>query len=688
MLIREHVISPVCPLHTKRHCGCFLSSFLPFLPPVAVFAAAAAAALASCLASSAGGGGCVGARAGCGRAHRQHACAALYSHFLSACTQIVMHFCRSLRSLRSAHGRIPHLARRRDGLAITAPHEEEGHHACEHREYDRFQHRRVFRRVKFSSSRGLQTARTPPARTRKFSSSRGLCNAVWPSTSNVLQRCVAFDIQCAAAALAMKGTTRRALAAAGVFLACCVGLTLTVEALARDSAFCTARPLALRGGVGGGRKVKKVEKEVVGGGGLHVVPPPGLSRPPATTSAGGADGRCERGTREQAARRQEQPASAALKVYMHVASAACAALFRAFLVLAAPGPQQADPRDEEAAAESTASGPASGKRRKQSATSHQKCTRAGWVLCFTDENASACPQLLVRCLQGPLEQQWTAAPGGSWWREIRDPVANGNTALGGEMQRAPTRLYGPFASKDVLTQVATLVRRLFVLRCSACSTSSRPAGRNILQWTASAEHRMAALLANAVCKEATRRCAGPDPRAQTPHPAPSLSTAGLCLAEANASVLQQGRVVEPPTGMVLSNDTMASFPSSAGDMEQALLIAQSLLRQVLPPGKNLSSAARMQLGQAADPSSHADSEKEEEGLRAAVSNDTFEPSECLRNLVAALGDGWDLFRRAACVWVGGWVGGWVAGGGRRPPPPPPPAGGGGALSMSCANACV
>jgi hypothetical protein len=390
---------------------------------------------------------------------------------------------------------------------------------------------------------------------------------------------------------------------------------------------------------------------VAGGGGLPAVPPP------VTTSAGGADGRCERGTREQTARRQEQPATAALKVYMHVANAACAVLFRAFLVLAAPAPPQAEPRDEEAAAESTASGlPASGKRRKQSATSHQKtCTGAGWVLCFADGNASACPQLLVRCLQGPLEQQWTAAPGGSWWREIRDPVATGKMALGGEIQRAPTRLYGPFASKDVLTQVATLVRRLFLLRCSACSTSSKPAGWNILQWTASPEHRMSALLADAVCREATRRCAGPDPRVQTPHPTPSLSTAGMHLAEGNTSDLQQGHVVEPPTGMVLSNDATTSFQASTGDMEQALLIAQSLVRQVLPPGKNLSSAARMQLDQAADPSSHADSEREEEGLRAAAGNDAFEPSECLRNLVAALGYGWDL-SSGLCVCVGGWVG--------------------------------
>lgn len=157
---------------------------------------------------------------------------------------------------------------------------------------------------------------------------------------------------------------------------------------------------------------------------------------------------------------------------------------------------------------------------------------------------------------------------------------------------------------------------------------------------------MAALLADAVCREATRRCAGPDPRAQTPHPAPSLSTAGMYLAEGSTSNLQQGRVAEPPTGMVLSNDSTTSFQASTGDMEQALLNAQSSVRQVLPHGKNLISAARMQLDQAADPSSHADSKKKEEGLSAAAGNDAFEPSECLRNLVAALGDGWDLFQRA------------------------------------------
>lgn len=54
MLTREQVISPVCPLHTKRHCGCFLSSFLPFLPPAGCFFAASG--LASCGAAFAGGG--------------------------------------------------------------------------------------------------------------------------------------------------------------------------------------------------------------------------------------------------------------------------------------------------------------------------------------------------------------------------------------------------------------------------------------------------------------------------------------------------------------------------------------------------------------------------------------------------------------------------------------------------------
>ena len=433
----------------------------------------------------------------------------------------------------------------------------------------------------------------------------------------------------------MIGGSRRAMASAGVFLACCVGLTVDALPQPRDAPALRAPglPCALRGGAAAADELSAHPAAAAAA----------AAGPLATTSALEADGRRGRGASEQEAQRQAKRGdrwrspTPALKVYMHVASVASAALFRAFLALA----------DRDATPEGTLPGvPASGKRRRQTASSHQNTSaKARWVLCFTDGGTSACPQLDVRCLQGTLERQWTAAPGGPWWREILDSAASGKTAVGGEVEGVPARLYGPFACKDMLTQVATLVRRLFLLRCSGCS---RPAaGRNILQWPSRPQHRMTALLAEAVSREAIHRCSWPShPDHRSPCASPSSSSAGMYLAEGNTSDSQQGRAVEPLNGMVPTNEHKASFQASTGDMEQAVLSAESVVRAAFPPVTNCSPGASMQLNTAANRSVDAESEEREEGeedLGAAVGRDAPEPPEPLRNMVAALGDGFIFF---------------------------------------------
>ena len=60
ILTREHVIAPACPLNWKRHCGCFFSSFLLFLPPpILLTTGLTAAGFGSAGATTAGRGICM-----------------------------------------------------------------------------------------------------------------------------------------------------------------------------------------------------------------------------------------------------------------------------------------------------------------------------------------------------------------------------------------------------------------------------------------------------------------------------------------------------------------------------------------------------------------------------------------------------------------------------------------------------
>ena len=266
---------------------------------------------------------------------------------------------------------------------------------------------------------------------------------------------------------------------------------------------------------------------------------------------------------------------------MHVAGAAFATLFRAFLAMAAPRAHALGALgDQDEAAEGTVKDP---KRRRRVLTAEQK---ARWVLCFTHGGANSCPTLDVRRLDRALERKWNAGTGSGAWRDIiesadfpgGDAGASGDTAC---------RLYGPFYSRDSLSHVSTLLRRLFLLRCTACSG---PQGREskqggVLRWQRRPQHRMAALLAEAVCREATHRCrATPSAIAsllRTPQiPAAPLPTATLRPHALAATVAPPSSV---PDAHVPNKQGANDLP--AGPIEQALLTSRSIMEACAPASR-------------------------------------------------------------------------------------------------------
>ena len=204
-----------------------------------------------------------------------------------------------------------------------------------------------------------------------------------------------------------------------------------------------------------------------------------------------------------------RPLSATLtpltRVYMHVARASFDTLFQSFFATATDslhtvpweesGKDNAEPR---------------GKHPRQSANRPLR-----WVLCFVDlDSVHTCPALKVLLLEGDLELQWHAAPGGTFWREIRNSTSgqsDASTAIEAAYS-CSWRAYGPFGSKEPLSKVARQLQRLFLLRCNDCSRSeARGLGVpghiewGMLHWHTRTQHRMAAVLADAVFREAAER---------------------------------------------------------------------------------------------------------------------------------------------------------------------------------------
>jgi hypothetical protein len=197
-----------------------------------------------------------------------------------------------------------------------------------------------------------------------------------------------------------------------------------------------------------------------------------------------------------------------------------------------------------------------------------------WTLCFSDGGAESCPDLVVRRLDNVLQQKWRAGSGGLYWREICESDVNSTGTL--EPARI-SRLYGAFSSKDNLTQVATLVRRLFILRCSNCSR--QPASRaqgSATRLPTRQQHRAVALLAEAACREATERCCAVAP----PHLTHDTGIPA-CTRASPATGKQQGDEKQPELAHGRAADLAA-----AGPIEEALLRAQSIFlpcnRQHLP----------------------------------------------------------------------------------------------------------
>ena len=212
-----------------------------------------------------------------------------------------------------------------------------------------------------------------------------------------------------------------------------------------------------------------------------------------------------------------RPLSATLttltRVYMHVTRASFDTLFQSFFATATDslhtvpweesGKDNAEPQ---------------GKHPRQSANRPLR-----WVLCFVDlDSVHTCPALKVLRLEGDLELQWHAAPGGTCWREIRNSTSgqsNASTAVEAAYS-CSWRAYGPFGAKEPLSKVARQLQRLFLLRCSDCSRSEASGlgvpghiEGGMLHWRTRTQHRMAAVLADAVFREAAERscstCAAP-----------------------------------------------------------------------------------------------------------------------------------------------------------------------------------
>ena len=240
------------------------------------------------------------------------------------------------------------------------------------------------------------------------------------------------------------------------------------------------------------------------------------------------------------ARHCPAPVSRDVKFYMHIACAAFSALFKAFIAM----PYAQTPV----------------KRRRLSVESRSVDI---WTLCFSDGGAESCPDLVVRRLDNVLQQKWRAGSGGLYWREICESDIN---STGTREPPRISRLYGAFSSKDNLTQVATLVRRLFILRCSNCSR--QPASRaqgSATRLPTRQQHRVVALLAEAACREATERCCAVAP----PHLIHDTRIPA-CTRASPAAGKQQGDEKQPALAHGRSADLAA-----AGPIEEALLRAQS-----------------------------------------------------------------------------------------------------------------
>jgi hypothetical protein len=206
-----------------------------------------------------------------------------------------------------------------------------------------------------------------------------------------------------------------------------------------------------------------------------------------------------------------------------------------------------------------------------------------WTLCFSDGGAESCPDLVVRRMDNVLQQKWRAGSGGLYWREICESDIN---STGTREPARISRLYGAFSSKDNLTRVATLVRRLFILRCSNCSR--QPASRaqgSATRLPTRQQHRAVALLAEAACREATERCCSVAPPHRTHD-----TRIPACTRASPAAGKQQGDEKQP----ALAHGRAADL-AAAGPIEEALLRAQSIFlhcnRQHLQRMQNLQPTA-------------------------------------------------------------------------------------------------
>ena len=189
------------------------------------------------------------------------------------------------------------------------------------------------------------------------------------------------------------------------------------------------------------------------------------------------------------------------KVYEHVACAAFGMLFEAFLATGCadvPGKSNSGASDQ---------GTSPAKRRRSSCRDVPS-EPVRWVLHFIERGGDACPELAVRKLAGGLEQKWKNGSGGCAWRRIEEDDADQASGRGaGNMS---SRVYGPFASKDMLCNVVSVLQRLFVLRCQECARPNNAAPSattsGVLRWRGRHQHCMSAALAEAACKEAAIRC--------------------------------------------------------------------------------------------------------------------------------------------------------------------------------------